>query len=127
METSSVATVHLPSPERATAAEKLRESANEVVGSIFYGTLLKQMRDSQLKGPYGHGGRGEEMFQAQLHGILARRAGASRGTTLTDAIVKRYQRQADVIAENDRRQSETLKDLNAQLANRDRFEAEAKP
>jgi len=75
----------------ALAAErKLRQAADKLVGSVFYGTLLRKMRSSVLTGPYGHGGPAERMFQGQLDQILAERAGSARSTRLTDAIVRRY-------------------------------------
>ena len=89
------------------AAGKLRAVADELVGTVFYGTLLRQMRASSLKGAYGHGGRGEEIFQAQLDQVFAQEAGRSRSTTLTDAIVKRLERQAELMADfNERRRQE---------------------
>jgi Rod binding domain-containing protein len=72
---------------------KLREAVDQVVGSVFYGTLLRTMRSSQLKGPYGHGGRGEEVFGAQLDQVLAERAGRARGYGLTDAVVRQLAEQ----------------------------------
>ncbi len=58
--------------------DRLRNATREIAGSVFYGTLLKTMRASKLKGSYGHGGRGEEIFAAQLDGIMAKEMG--RGT-----------------------------------------------
>jgi hypothetical protein len=76
-----------------TDAEKrdqvLRERVNDLVGLTFYGTLLKTMRTSGLKGPYGHGGRGEEVFRGQLDMLLARRAGQARWFELNEAIYRR--------------------------------------
>jgi len=72
------------------AMAKLREMGDKIVGSVFYGTLLKQMRTSELKGEYGHGGRGEEVFGAQLHAELAQRAATGQGAFLSDAIIARY-------------------------------------
>ena len=34
----------------ATARQKLSKAADEVVGQIFYGTLLRQVRSESLKG-----------------------------------------------------------------------------
>ena len=59
----------------AQRLNQLRDVAGEVVGSVFYGKLLQTLRDSSLKGQYGHGGRGEEIFQAQLDQVLAEEAG----------------------------------------------------
>jgi hypothetical protein len=74
---------------------RLRSSAKELVGQVFYGTLLRQMRSSSLKGAYGHGGRGEEVFAAQLDEVIAARAGRARRNNLTDAIVERYASRAE--------------------------------
>ena len=71
----------------------LREAVNRVVGSVFYGTLLQQMRASSLKGTYGHGGRGEEVFAAQLDQVLAERAGQAGRSNIGEAIVRSYARQ----------------------------------
>jgi hypothetical protein len=73
--------------------DRLREVTGKVVGSVFFGTLLKTMRESELKGAYGHGGRGEEIFSAQLHGILAERMGARLQPGLGNAVYDRLQRQ----------------------------------
>lgn len=81
-----------------TAREQLRTAADQLVGSVFYGTLLRRMRSSEIQGPYGHGGQVEKMFQGQLDQILAERAGAARSTNLTDAIMKRYARKAEMMA-----------------------------
>ena len=83
---------------------RLRETANRAVGSVFFGTLLKAMRDSTLQGPYGHGGRGEEVFTAQLHGIFAERIG-DRQEGLGDAIFRSLSRQQELIG---RRRDATL-------------------
>jgi Rod binding domain-containing protein len=61
---------------------------NELVGQTFYGTLLKTMRSSSLKASYGHGGRGEEVFQGQLDMLLAQRMGQAKQFKLNDAIYR---------------------------------------
>jgi len=78
--------------------DRLREVTGQVVGSVFFGTLLKTMRESELKGAYGHGGRGEEIFSAQLHGILAERMGATMRTGLGSAVYDRLHRQQEGIS-----------------------------
>lgn len=88
------------SPVVEKRLDRLRESTGQIVGSLFYGTLLKSMRESELKGEYGHGGRGEEIFSAQLHGILAERLGtASSHRGLADGLYGRFQKQTQLITE----------------------------
>lgn len=68
---------------------KLRDAVDRTVGSVFYGTLLKTMRDSPLKGTIGHGGRGEEIFQNQLDQLFVERAGNARAYDLNQTIFER--------------------------------------
>ena len=78
--------------------DRLREVVGQVVGSVFYGTLLKTMRESELKGPFGHGGRGEEVFAAQLHGIMAENMGMAMKGGLGDVLYKSMERQQRLIS-----------------------------
>jgi len=88
-----------PASAADRARAELRQTAREVTGQIFFGTLLRQLRSSTLKGEYGHGGRGEEIFQAQLDQILAERAGRGTDTDIADALVRRYEKRAVSAAE----------------------------
>ena len=85
------------SPAAAKALARLRSATGTVVGSLFYGTLLKSMRESETKGAYGHGGRGEEVFSAQLHQILAERAGAATRNGLGEALYRSLEPQTQRI------------------------------
>lgn len=91
-----------PTTTRAAPLEhvrtRLRQATDQLVGSVFYGTLLKTMRANGLRGKYGHGGRGEEVFAAQLDQILAERAGRARGYDLSDAIMGQLDRQVRALA-----------------------------
>lgn len=80
----------------------LREAVGKVVGSTFFGALLKSMRESKLSGTYGHGGRGEEIFAEQLHGIYAERLGTSvtKGR-IVEAMYKRLAKQQTLISQQD--------------------------
>jgi len=71
------------------ALRSLREVTGKVVGSVFYATLLKQMRSSPLRGEFGHGGYGEKVFEAQLDAELAARAGMAGQSDLTNSLVER--------------------------------------
>lgn len=78
--------------------QKLRETTDKVVGSVFYGTMLKAMRDSTIKGAYGHGGRGEDVFGAQLHALYAERIGAGQRGGLQDALFASLEKQQRAIS-----------------------------
>jgi|GEM_PF-4456374 len=77
--------------------KKLDEATRSLVGTVFYGTLLKTMRKSNLKGKFGHGGRGEEAFGAQLDAILAERAGKGTKNGLAAALYKHLERQQQLV------------------------------
>lgn len=73
--------------------DSLRVAAGKAVGSAFYGTLFQMMRDSKFKTNIGHGGRGEEVFSAQLHGVFAERLGQARHNNLSDVLYRRLEKQ----------------------------------
>ena len=43
-----------------------REIARQIVGQTFFATLLEIGREGPVEPRYGHGGRGEEVFRAEL-------------------------------------------------------------
>lgn len=71
----------------------LRRAIDQLVGSVFYGAMLRSLRASTMKGEYGHGGHGEEVFQAQLDQIIAERAGQAQRYSLNNAIYERLAQQ----------------------------------
>ena len=77
---------------------KLRQATGQVVGSVFFGTLLKTMRESKLRGSIGHGGRGEEVFSAQLHGMWAEKMGETHDGGIADAVFQSLERQQTLIS-----------------------------
>lgn len=77
---------------------QLREVVGQVTGSVFFGAMLAQSRESRLKGAYGHGGRGEEVFSAQLHGILAERAGTASGNNIAEQLYRRLEHQQALVS-----------------------------
>jgi hypothetical protein len=72
--------------------KELKAVVNELVGSVFFGEVFKSVRESKLKGEYGHGGRGEEIFSAQLHDVLAKKMGRSTQLGLNDAIYRYFEK-----------------------------------
>jgi len=85
LDTGTVAAADRPQREAM-----LRQAVDEMVGVTFFGPMLKMAHNSALKGKYGHGGRGEEMFQAQLDMELARRVGRGMKNGLSESIYQRY-------------------------------------
>ncbi len=65
---------------------ELRQRLGEFVGNIFYGMLIRQMNESGLKGEYFHGGRGEDVFKAQLGMELAQRLGRAANDPITNRL-----------------------------------------
>lgn len=72
--------------------ELMRERVGEFVGNVFYGTLLRQSQESNLKGPFGHGGRGEEVFRGQLNMELAKRLGTSKNDPIAERLYESIRR-----------------------------------
>ena len=79
--------------------QRLEEVTGQIVGRMFFGTMLKSMRESILNGTIGHGGRGEEVFAAQLHGILAERMGTAAQGGLKKTVFDTMSRQQKLISE----------------------------
>lgn len=84
----------LQSPSQVTAVVNkdrpgLRKAVGEVVSTVFYGPMLRIARNSTIQGKYGHGGRGEKVFQAQLDQEFLTLAGGRMRNSLTEAICSR--------------------------------------
>ena len=75
-------------PNADAQREILRDTVNEVVGVTFYGTMLRIAQSSSVQSKYGHGGRGEQAFRAQLDLELAQRAGRASKHGLGDIIYR---------------------------------------
>jgi hypothetical protein len=76
----------------SSSHKEVRAKVGEFVGSIFYGTLLREAQKSTLKGKYMHGGRGEEVFKGQLNEELARKLGRSQNNPITDRLSRSIER-----------------------------------
>ncbi len=93
MDIGSISVAAKDSSGSQTDLARLRDATGKVVGSVFYGTMFKAMRDSEMKGAYGHGGRAEDMFASQLHGILAERMGERTNGSMADALYRHLEKQ----------------------------------
>jgi Rod binding domain-containing protein len=97
-ESTEVETVALTSSsptaaDRRQANAQVRQMVDEVVGVTFFAPMLKTAHNSALKGKYGHGGRGEEVFQSQLDMEFARNMGRGVSNDLADALYRQLTRQ----------------------------------
>lgn len=73
-----------PSPKH----NALVKQSQHLVAQTFYGTMLKQMRESPFKSELFDGGRGGEMFSSLLDQRLADHMSKSTGNKLVNSIVK---------------------------------------
>ena len=97
---SMPAAVSTTSITGAQSAKARRKAYGEVVGNMFYGTLMKQMNDSKLKGSYFHGGRGEEAFRGQLALELGKRMGQSPTDPLVNRMFEAAEKRLTGVAAN---------------------------
>jgi Rod binding domain-containing protein len=76
-----------------TQHDRLVEQAQKWVSSTFYGTLLKQMRQSPFRSDMLEGGRGGQMFGSMYDQQLAQRLGRSGpGSRLVHSIVNHIEK-----------------------------------
>lgn len=80
----SMARVATASPQQRPRL--LRQAVQEVVGEMFYAPMLQMARQSPFKSRLGHGGRGEDIFGAQLDMELAKRVARATSSSLVDAV-----------------------------------------
>lgn len=85
-------------PEKAAPANlkegedstEMREAFNDFVGQTFFGQMLSAMRKTANKPAYFHGGRTEEVFQAQLDQVLAEKLSDASAETFTDPMYELF-------------------------------------
>lgn len=70
--------------------EKLTEQTRKWVSMTFFGTMLKQMRESPFKSDLFSGGRGGQAFGSVLDQHLAERMGGAVGEKIVRSIVRRF-------------------------------------
>lgn len=87
--------INVDAPRTASGASpdtaRLRKQAGAALGHVFYGTLLSAIRKSRTDSAFGHGGRGEQVFGAQLDALLAERMGEADRHGLADSVLRRYE------------------------------------
>ncbi len=68
--------------------EQLRQTAQKWEAQTFYGTMLKQMRESPFKSSLFEGGRGGQAYGAMFDQELANRMASGAGSKLANNIVR---------------------------------------
>jgi Rod binding domain-containing protein len=77
--------------------EKLTKQAQTWVGQTFFGTMLKQMRESPFHSDLFDGGRGGQAFGSLYDQQLAERMSRGAGQNLVHSIVRRLEARADAV------------------------------
>ncbi len=85
----SISPLNAPAPVRP--GETLHKTVEKWVAQTFFGTLLKQMRESPFKSDLFNGGRGGQAFSPLYDQHLAERMAGGSGQKLVRAIVRRIE------------------------------------
>jgi Rod binding domain-containing protein len=80
--------IAIPKP-KATQHQKLQKQAQRFVAQTFYGTLLKQMRESPFRDPRFDGGRGGQAFNEMLDAHLSERMAGGTNNQLVHSIAQK--------------------------------------
>src|SRR3954469_2157674 len=80
-----------------TQHEQLVKQTQSWVAQTFFGTMLKQMRESPFKSDLFDGGRGGQAFGSMYDQHLAERMSRGAGTGLVNAIVHRLEGRANTV------------------------------
>lgn len=83
---------------RQEKLQQVRTASQQLVGITFFQTMLQMAHNSSLKGEYGHGGRGEEVFTQQMDIVLAEKLAQSGRIRLADIIADRLTQKYSVDA-----------------------------
>jgi Rod binding domain-containing protein len=81
----------LTPPSAAGQHEKILAQAQKWVAQTFFGTLLKQVRESPFKSKLFDGGRGGEAFGALFDQHIAEHMARGSGQKLVNAIARRIE------------------------------------
>jgi Rod binding domain-containing protein len=80
-----------------TAHEKLVQQTQKWVAQTFYGTMLKQMRNSPFKSDLMDGGHGGQAFQSMYDQKLAEHMSRGAGAKLVNSIVHRIESRSSAV------------------------------
>jgi Rod binding domain-containing protein len=82
---------HRLAGDAAAQHAQVVEQVRKWVGLSFFGTMMKQMRESPFRSKLMDGGRGGEMFGEMYDQQLAQRMGKGVGSKLINSIVKKIE------------------------------------
>jgi hypothetical protein len=63
---------------------EMKKAFTDFAGQTFFGELVKQMRATQQKPAFFHGGMGEDVFQSQLDQIMVERMTETSAAAFSD-------------------------------------------
>lgn len=92
--TSTAAGAKAVGAAQAARHAELTDLARKWVATTFFGTMLRQMRDSAFKSELFSGGRGGEAFQEMYDQHLAERMARGAGRSLADSVVRHIERRS---------------------------------
>lgn len=80
------------SPNLSPAADnpELKEAFQDFVGQTFFSQMLSAMRKTVKEPAYLHGGRTEEVFQAQFDQVLAEKLSDASAESFTDPMYQLF-------------------------------------
>jgi Rod binding domain-containing protein len=107
-----------------TEHEKLVKQTQTWVSQTFFGTLLKQMRNSPFKSELFEGGKGGETFAALQDQHLAEHMTRGAGAKLVNGIVRRIEANAAYKRQGVKRQQDPSEDAERR---QERFNSNAAP
>lgn len=84
----------LRSPSLQASNPKLKENVQKWVSQAFFGTLLKQMRESPFRTEMFDGGKGGQAFGSMYDQELAQRMSRGVGEKLVNSILRKIEGKA---------------------------------
>lgn len=69
-----------------------RQEFQKFVAGTFFGTMLKELRKTQEKPAYLHGGQAEEFFQSQLDQTISDDLAKKHGAVFSEPLFSAFQR-----------------------------------
>jgi Rod binding domain-containing protein len=82
-----------PLATTTAASPNLEATFRQVVGNVFYGQLLKSLRQSVGKPAYIHGGQAEDLFQSQLDQYVVEDLAGRQSGPWMDELFQQFQQQ----------------------------------